>query len=186
MGKKSYVVLADQHTFLDRYVWSVAVYTNKNLAQQHAQAANAWMSEYRDKAHRITKARKAIINGTWVLSRADEGWEQSPFDPFVRRVTPRASTIGSKRWISASPCLPWKRAVPEASCYTMDLYCDNRSDPWATVIWPLDEVHGSREFPAQFSGTDRADCVRQARRTGWLFKRNGDVLCPRCSGKTPS
>ncbi len=72
----------------------------------------------------------------------------------------------------------------ETSCYTMDLYCD-------TIDWDADDekvsevdgVHEFREFPVTYNGASRARCVGDARRDGWLFRRDGRVFCPKCSGK---
>lgn len=60
----------------------------------------------------------------------------------------------------------------EASGYSLDLYCDNG-----------DVDHGFDAFPWQFTGSDRGCCTRKACHAGWLFKRDGRHLCPRCSGK---
>lgn len=63
-----------------------------------------------------------------------------------------------------------------AGCYTLDLYCDNRSDPEA-------KCHRD-PFPKVFLHERGAVCRRKARRAGWLLGRDQD-LCPKCSGKAP-
>lgn len=56
--------------------------------------------------------------------------------------------------------------------YTLELYCDNR-----------ETEHDWAKFPYEYVGERGTDCRRRARRDGWLFKRNGKVFCPKCSGK---
>ena len=73
----------------------------------------------------------------------------------------------------------------EVSSYCMDLYCDH--------IDHIDEYHPSPH--AEISGSSRGDCLREARKYGWLIneKRStregvhgmGYTLCPRHSGKKP-
>ena len=73
-----------------------------------------------------------------------------------------------------------------AACYSMDLYCDNLKgpDPLTVAETPDDGVHSFNEFPHQFTGETFAECARQARELGWVFKRDRmTVLCPKCSGK---
>lgn len=53
--------------------------------------------------------------------------------------------------------------------YTMDLYCDTTLE------------HGFERGQAQYAGATRGDCTRQARRAGWILKRNGLVVCPDCN-----
>lgn len=75
-----------------------------------------------------------------------------------------------------------------ASCYSMDLYCDNLkvADPLAVAETPADGVHYFNEFPHQYIGETFGECARQARDAGWLFRRDRvTVLCPKCSGKNP-
>ena len=56
--------------------------------------------------------------------------------------------------------------------YQLDLYCDAESSN-----------HVYREFPHQVVGDTFAQCRRKAQHEGWVFKRDGTVLCPKCSGK---
>lgn len=59
-----------------------------------------------------------------------------------------------------------------AGCYTLDLYCDKEND-----------AHDFREFPHQFTNELGSVCKRIAQKRGWIIKRNGDCICPKCSGK---
>lgn len=54
-------------------------------------------------------------------------------------------------------------------CYTLDCYCDCDN--------PL---HEWREFPRQFTGETRAECLRSARAHGWVFLKDGQAKCPKC------
>lgn len=62
--------------------------------------------------------------------------------------------------------------MTEVSCYVMDLWCD--------LDRPNDSGHGGE---MEFTGPTRADCVRQAKQSGWVFRHNGIIVCPKCSGK---
>jgi hypothetical protein len=66
-------------------------------------------------------------------------------------------------------------------CYSLDLYCDNYIiDP--TVV---EDKWGHRydDFPDQFTGFSRAECVRNARRRGWIVNICGKkAYCPKCAG----
>lgn len=65
--------------------------------------------------------------------------------------------------------------------YTLDLYCDTGGDVFGSNC-PNRPVTGS--LFASFAGTNERDCLRQARRAGWLFKDNNTLsYCPKCSGK---
>ncbi len=70
----------------------------------------------------------------------------------------------------------------EIGCYDMRLYCDGKRDV-SEVGWAesceLSDLPESHEF----AGGSRAECVRQARKRGWVFKRDGRTLCPKCSRK---
>lgn len=60
--------------------------------------------------------------------------------------------------------------------YNLDLYCDNRT------VYP-DLLHDAHHinFPQDFAGRSRRDCMKQARRHGWIL---GKVdLCPICAKK---
>lgn len=59
-----------------------------------------------------------------------------------------------------------------AGCYSLDLYCSNDSNK-----------HKYKEFPHQYYDEYGSVCRARAKRDGWVFKRNGTHLCPKCSGK---
>lgn len=55
-----------------------------------------------------------------------------------------------------------------ASGYTVDLYCDRKRDPWA---------HRHCE---SFFGETRKECLRAARKAGWLVRKDRTATCPVC------
>lgn len=59
-------------------------------------------------------------------------------------------------------------------CYSMDLYCDTNHSQGAS----------SREYGLaqrdQYTGRTEGACKKEARKDGWLFRRNGKVYCPAC------
>jgi hypothetical protein len=56
-----------------------------------------------------------------------------------------------------------------AGCYDMDLYCD------VAVEGYLDAVGHSR--PCQVTGETRGECIRAARRSGWVITKESQ-RCP--------
>jgi hypothetical protein len=56
-------------------------------------------------------------------------------------------------------------------CYTVDLYCDG-----------CNLGYGHRRG-SQYTGQTEAECLRQARRDGWLFTRDRPrkAFCPTCA-----
>jgi hypothetical protein len=62
-------------------------------------------------------------------------------------------------------------------CYDLHLYCDNY------------EAHSESDyteygkFPVQFQDEYGSRCRSRAKKAGWLFKLDGSVICPECSGK---
>lgn len=59
-------------------------------------------------------------------------------------------------------------------CYSLDLYCDTgHSKAESMREYQLAQRH-------QYTGHSEGECKRQARKDGWLFKRNGKVFCPVC------
>ena len=74
----------------------------------------------------------------------------------------------------------------EVGCYSLHLYCDiDNAEPSATE-WPCKKGgHDFDEFPHEFMGRTRGECVREARRRGWLFKKDGRTICPAHSKKFP-
>lgn len=69
----------------------------------------------------------------------------------------------------------------EIGCYTMDLYCDTID--WDNDVCEIDDIHEFREFPVTYNSATSGRCRSAAKKDGWLFKRNGKVFCPKCSGK---
>ena len=63
-------------------------------------------------------------------------------------------------------------------CYTLDLYCDHVDQEAFD-----DGVHIYGEFPHQFTAELGAECRRNARRAGWILKKNGGDICPKCTKK---
>lgn len=54
-------------------------------------------------------------------------------------------------------------------CYTLDAYCKYDNDE-----------HDFEEFPHGFVGRDKSSCLREARRAGWVFHKDGTATCPKC------
>lgn len=75
--------------------------------------------------------------------------------------------------------------MSEASCYTLDVYCDNTDfAPFGSSQYGgMDQntKHSFLEFPHQYTGETRGECVRKARRDGWVFHRDGRHSCPACN-----
>ncbi len=63
--------------------------------------------------------------------------------------------------------------MPVAGAYSMHLYCDD------TAAHGTDNVYAT--VFREFVGNTARECRRLARRAGWTFRRDGTVLCPRCS-----
>jgi hypothetical protein len=68
-----------------------------------------------------------------------------------------------------------------ASCYSMDLYCDNQKRVYTEDML----LHAHKEFPHQFTGETFGGCKRQAVKRGWKFTRDGKHYCPKCKGPKP-
>jgi len=65
-------------------------------------------------------------------------------------------------------------------CYSLDLYCDN----FDIAKNQAEDRYGHRynDFPHQFTGFSRAECVRNARRRGWIVNISGNkAYCPDCA-----
>lgn len=61
--------------------------------------------------------------------------------------------------------------------YTLHLYCD------AFIAGPpRDPIHGWGDFPHEYCGETRSECIANARCDGWLISKKRQ-LCPKCSGK---
>ena len=61
-----------------------------------------------------------------------------------------------------------------ASGYSLHLYCDLRSEP---------SPHTWNEFPHEYGEETFGQAVKEARSDGWLFRRDGTHVCPKCSNK---
>jgi len=61
-----------------------------------------------------------------------------------------------------------------AGCYTLDLYCDQKS-----------KAHGLNEFPHQFVAELGSQCRSAARKAGWKLTDKKD-LCPKCNPRNAS
>ena len=76
--------------------------------------------------------------------------------------------------------------MAEVSAYSMDLYCDEGCDEPGYGMWPDPHGHKYDEFPHSYIGNTRGGCLKQARRQGWKFCKDGRILCPKHSGKEPT
>lgn len=68
-----------------------------------------------------------------------------------------------------------------AGGYDLHLYCRHEKLP---VVHTDDVPKGSHrlcEFPHEFYGRSESDCKNQARQSGSVFNRDGEVTCPRCA-----
>jgi len=65
-------------------------------------------------------------------------------------------------------------------CYTLDMYCDKKTDSFSAAP---DTVHDWDEFPHQIMAESGSACRTLARKRGWIIKRDGGAICPKCSGK---
>lgn len=68
-------------------------------------------------------------------------------------------------------------------CYVLHLYCDNSTGPKDEEYITMDDRHEFREFPHVYSAELGSRCRTNARKDGWILKRNGQAICPKCSGK---
>ena len=69
-------------------------------------------------------------------------------------------------------------------CYSLDLYCEN----FDIYEREVEDKFGHRydDFPDEFTGYDRAECFRNARKAGWVINvRKHTAYCPKCSHKKP-
>ena len=60
-------------------------------------------------------------------------------------------------------------------CYCLDIYCDNKPDCVC-----LNTNYGA--FMDQFTGPTAADCIRQAKKSGWKIVQ-GKHACSPCNRK---
>jgi hypothetical protein len=73
--------------------------------------------------------------------------------------------------------------VSAFGCYTLDLYCDVPCEQIFSHCAAKKGQHRFKEFPHQFTDELGSECRKMARQAGWVFKRDGTTVCPRCSGK---
>lgn len=59
-------------------------------------------------------------------------------------------------------------------CYTADIYCD------CCKKWERDHPHGPGPHPEQFTGRNRREVMRDARKEGWMFRKK-KCRCKKCS-----
>lgn len=60
----------------------------------------------------------------------------------------------------------------------MELYCDTEFKTFK------DEhlIHEYGEFPHEYTGEiTKSFAIKQAKKDGWTFKKDGRVFCPKCS-----
>jgi len=81
--------------------------------------------------------------------------------------------------------------MPAYNSHTLQLYCDNTDVAWVSYRHAAKRgEHKLGEFPTDFYHYDQAVCRKLAKKAGWLFKRNGQTICPRCTNRakpqTPS
>ena len=60
----------------------------------------------------------------------------------------------------------------QVGCYSLDLYCDFEN-----------EAHEYQEFPHQYTNEFGSKCRRNAKKAGWILKRDGGAICPKCRKK---
>jgi len=69
----------------------------------------------------------------------------------------------------------------KVGAYTLDLYCDNEDAPVQKFGEPLNpRAHLYNEFPHNYVGQTLRECVKTARRDGWLIGKERQ-LCPKCN-----
>ena len=59
-----------------------------------------------------------------------------------------------------------------AGCYSLDLYCETGNN-----------AHKWDEFPHNYTDEKGSVCRAAARKAGWIIRRNGDAICPKCNPK---
>lgn len=64
----------------------------------------------------------------------------------------------------------------EAGCYSMILVCDAKGEK--QHIEGGDFGGFPITFRRTFTGPSEQFCIKDARKRGWLFKRNGETYCP--------
>lgn len=62
-----------------------------------------------------------------------------------------------------------------AGCYTLDIYCDHQNHPQ----YPK----RGKWHNTQYTGETKAECIRKARKDGWIFHKDRTQTCPECAVK---
>ncbi len=57
----------------------------------------------------------------------------------------------------------------QVGCYNLSLYCDVQFE------------HEYKAFPVEYQGELGSSCRSAARKDGWILRRDGLVICPRCA-----
>lgn len=70
--------------------------------------------------------------------------------------------------------------MSDVGAYHLQLYCDHPECPGPEVRGPSGITVAINN---QYEGRNRAECVAQARRDGWILHRDGRCTCPKCRGK---
>lgn len=61
--------------------------------------------------------------------------------------------------------------------YTLALYCDNLEQDYC-----FGGHHEWNEFPHEYLHSERGSaCRAEARKDGWILKRDGTAICPKCA-----
>jgi len=70
--------------------------------------------------------------------------------------------------------------MTQISCYTLDLYCDNKEKGTCKGFDRHDDV------PVTYCHEVGAVCRARAKKDGWLLTGLQEAICPACSGKKPN
>lgn len=67
--------------------------------------------------------------------------------------------------------------------YSLDLYCNN-AEKYSNMYGSGrgEDIHEFNEFPKNYFGESRQECVRAARSDGWKINlKAGTCICPKCN-----
>ena len=87
---------------------------------------------------------------------------------------------GSRRGLLRHEVLP---IMSFAGAYSLHVYCDGEQET-PSIGTDQSCKRYKRTFvagPDEFTGRTHAQCVRQAKKRGWRFKRDGRTVCAECS-----
>ena len=68
-------------------------------------------------------------------------------------------------------------------CYDMNLYCDLEDENAIQSPDGYSDGHPYDYFPHRFTGETRSECIKEARKSGWLISSSRQ-LCPIHSRKS--